>query len=366
MPIILGLVIVVVLVVLAVIFGYLFVTTIVNSGQEKKKLVSSSNTPAIVGDDKIFHLNEKGMVVRCYSRDTCLIPSEFHSSSAVFHHNRQIAEIWIDWREEEMARNAAVAEMVHGNNRSWHVDRNYLVPCERQYTKCIPTALHFANYQTADRSLPPKVKRYIITDHTEFADYDFRKIVRRVYEDRLLTKNGYDFSSFADKEIEKPEHNVVIPEISVNRLKVEIGKLRSDITWVIDHPSFFDNNSAVTEELFLKLAEWDDSSREWDVKQQTKTANEIQELFVNAKTLAAEIGFDYLHGDTRKSMQKASALAKKALSTNHQEEAAVYMARVAAILSATIGVTIPTQTIKAVEQFAKKALPNSPTSEQKS
>lgn len=334
----------------------------IGKSQSSKKIENNDSKPELEHAKfvRIFHLEARGSY-ECHYPENCDLPKVVHYTGLL---SEETVLQWMDWREEEMSREAKLAD-IRGKN-SWHLEEGVVRPCYnylRQSNCDIPETRHFDSYKKAldkAKSNDWDWDEYNLFNVTPLYGRGsrFTTLFLKLHNDRILKENGhqivhYEPQSSVQLDVEETVEN---PETVVKQIKLEIGELRSNICWVIDNPAFFDNNSPVSSDMFLKLAEWDDNYATWDFQKKSEASVIIQEMFETAKQGAIELGFDYLHGNTRKNMEKASNLARKALSTTHVAEQASIMEKVAEILAGVLGVSIPNRTVKAVEEYSKKAI----------
>lgn len=148
------------------------------------------------------------------------------------------------------------------------------------------------------------------------------------------------------------------PRFVVGNVKDKIGALRSDISWVIENPSFFDSYSSISAELFEKLSEWDDLGLKSGVtdKDRAELAKTIDTLFSESKLAAEKIGMDHLHGETKARAMRASKLVRKAESTNAEDERNSLMAKAAELLAGIMDTILPKQSVEALESYRIAAI----------
>ncbi len=126
----------------------------------------------------------------------------------------------------------------------------------------------------------------------------------------------------------------------VEAVKQRLGDLRTDLVWVIEHPSLFDGNTAESRLFFEKLGTWDDEHRYLSDREAHDLAGSVEDAFTRARRAAERVGLDFYDEPGREEAEVAVKLVTKARSTTG-EEARLLMDKVAEILARLLPFDVP-------------------------
>lgn len=121
----------------------------------------------------------------------------------------------------------------------------------------------------------------------------------------------------------------------------KVGDLRTDLVWVIEHPSLFDGNTEASARFFEKLGQWEDNYRFLSEREAHLFAGGIEDAFTNARQAAERLGLDFYDESGREEADVAVKLVTKARSTTGPE-ARLLMDKVAEILARLLPFELPT------------------------
>ncbi len=118
----------------------------------------------------------------------------------------------------------------------------------------------------------------------------------------------------------------------VQEVKARLGALRTDLVWVIEHPSLFDGATPASSAMFEAIARWDDEFEHLSDREADLAAGQIEDAFTTARRAAERLGLGFYAEADRGEAEMALKLVSKARSTTGPEAAAL-MDKVAEILT---------------------------------
>ena len=126
----------------------------------------------------------------------------------------------------------------------------------------------------------------------------------------------------------------------IEAVKQRLGELRTDLIWVIEHPSLFDGATPESALMFEKLAAWGDESRYLSDREAHNLAGAVEDAFTSARRAAEALGLDFYDEPGRQEADVAVKLVAKARSTSGAE-ARLLMDKVAEILARLLPFDVP-------------------------
>lgn len=118
----------------------------------------------------------------------------------------------------------------------------------------------------------------------------------------------------------------------VQEVKARLGALRTDLVWVIEHPSLFDGATPASSAMFEAIARWDDEFEHLSDREADLYAGQIEDVFTSARRAAERLGLGFYAEADRGEAEIALKLVGKARATTGPEAAAL-MDKVAEILT---------------------------------
>ena len=126
----------------------------------------------------------------------------------------------------------------------------------------------------------------------------------------------------------------------IEAVKERLGELRTDLVWVIEHPSLFDGATPESALMFEKLGAWGDESRYLSDREAHNLAGAVEDAFTSARRAAEALGLDFYDESGRREADVAVKLVAKARSTSGAE-ARLLMDKVAEILARLLPFDVP-------------------------
>lgn len=156
-------------------------------------------------------------------------------------------------------------------------------------------------------------------------------------------------------EVDRQHARFTTANMRVDAIKLEMGRLRTDIVWTIENSALWDISVPTSKAFFTSLAVWDDHRSEWSIDERVTASAELKVLWQAAVDTATRLGIDHLLVDDRPKAATAIKLVRKAASTSSDAERHQLMSKAAAILSSIMSVTIPRETMKVLEAGTSRA-----------
>ena len=155
--------------------------------------------------------------------------------------------------------------------------------------------------------------------------------------------------SIDPSSIEQQRAQYSTASMVVDAIKLEMGRLRSDIVWTIENSALWDVSVPTSKAFFTALSVWDDYKSGWSVDETVTASAELKVLWKAAVDTAIRLGIDHLSATDRSKAATAIKLVRKAASTSSDAERHQLMSKAAEILSSVITITIPRETMKILE-----------------
>ncbi len=138
----------------------------------------------------------------------------------------------------------------------------------------------------------------------------------------------------------------------VDDIKQELGELRIDVVWTITNSALWDVAVPSSTRFFTSLTVWEDHRGGWTVDETVAAAAELKVLWRAALDTATRLGINHLSVHDRPRADTAIKLVRKAGSTVSDAERHQLMTKAAAVLSGIMSITIPRETMRAIERGA--------------
>lgn len=135
----------------------------------------------------------------------------------------------------------------------------------------------------------------------------------------------------------------------VDDIKQELGERRIDVVWTITNSALWDVAVPSSKRFFTSLTVWDDHRDGWTVDETVAAAAELKVLWRAALSSATRLGVNHLSEDDRPKADTAIKLVRKADSTASEAERHQLMSKAAEVLSGIMSITIPRETMRAIE-----------------
>ncbi len=136
----------------------------------------------------------------------------------------------------------------------------------------------------------------------------------------------------------------------VDDIKQQLGELRIDVVWTITNSALWDVAVPSSKRFFTSLTVWDDHRDGWTVDETVAAAAELKVLWRAALDSATRLGINHLSVDDRPKADTAIKLVRKAGSTTSDAERHQLMAKAAEVLSGIMSITVPRETMRAIER----------------
>jgi len=133
----------------------------------------------------------------------------------------------------------------------------------------------------------------------------------------------------------------------------ELGELRTDVVWTITNSALWDVAVPSSKRFFTSLTVWDDNRDGWTVDETVAAAAELKVLWRAALDSATRLGINHLSVSDQPKADTAIKLVRKADSTTSNAERHQLMSKAAEVLSGIMSITIPRETMRAIELGAK-------------
>lgn len=150
-------------------------------------------------------------------------------------------------------------------------------------------------------------------------------------------------------EVDRQRARFTTANMQVDAIKLEMGRLRSDIVWTIENSALWDISVPTSKAFFTALSVWDDHRSSWSIDERVSASAELKVLWNAAVDTATRLGIDHLSVDDRPKAATAIKLVRKAASTSSDSERHQLMAKAAEILSSIMSITIPRETMKVLQ-----------------
>lgn len=150
-------------------------------------------------------------------------------------------------------------------------------------------------------------------------------------------------------EVDRQRARFATANMQVDAIKLEMGRLRTDIVWTIENSALWDISVSASKAFFTALTIWDDHRSGWSIDERVSAAAELKVLWKGAVDNATRLGIDHLAAEDRPKAATAIKLVRKAESTSSDAERHQLMAKAAAILSSVMSITIPRETMRVIQ-----------------
>ena len=135
----------------------------------------------------------------------------------------------------------------------------------------------------------------------------------------------------------------------VDDILQELGELRTDVVWTITNSALWDVAVPSSKRFFTSLTVWDDNRDGWTVDETVAAAAELKVLWRAALDSATRLGINHLSVSDQPKADTAIKLVRKADSTTSNAERHQLMSKAAEVLSGIMSITIPRETMRAIE-----------------
>lgn len=156
-------------------------------------------------------------------------------------------------------------------------------------------------------------------------------------------------------EVERQREHFTTANMQVDAIKLEMGRLRTDVVWTIENSALWDISVPTSKAFFTALTVWDDHRSGWSINERVRASAELKVLWNAAVDTATRLGIDHLSVSDRPKAATAIKLVRKAASTSSDSERHQLMAKAAAILSSVMSITIPRETMRVLQARTSRA-----------
>ena len=151
-----------------------------------------------------------------------------------------------------------------------------------------------------------------------------------IARDAFAKSRRYRDWAFVSKAATTKAIDYVLPglpeEIEVDDVKVEYGRLLSDIVYRIECPALFDPHEPTSKEFTLALLQWDNNDGVAGQDERRELARRVRATFAAARANAERIGMDHLPAEARDragTALKAARLATDEAAPEPERQAAL-------------------------------------------
>ncbi len=155
------------------------------------------------------------------------------------------------------------------------------------------------------------------------------------------------------QEMERQRDRYSTANMTVDVIKLEMGRLRADVIWTIENSALWDISVPTSRAFFTALTVWDDHRSGWSIDERVRASAELKVLWKAAVDTATRLGIDHLSADDRPKAATAIKLVRKADSTTSEAERHQLMTKAADVLSGIMSITLPRETLRELEHKRK-------------
>lgn len=158
---------------------------------------------------------------------------------------------------------------------------------------------------------------------------------------RMMYKTSWRRWEFADLAALADRDDLADRQITA--VKEEYGRLRSDLTYRIEHPALFDATCPTTETFHLALVEWDAAGEQLSRVARGELASRVVATFRHARHHAEQVGMEHLPRAARRPARRAVKALRVATDPHASAtERATALERAVALLDGLVLHHLPT------------------------